>query len=228
MLEDMLKSVFRWLAIVAGLVVLLWLLRVPVTEPARFVTRWALVGSGFLSAAVIVACQKRDVEAKHMLYLVGAAVAMLLLTLYVFVHVLEFALGETLLMRGRAARYVFSANLLLAMSLGGLLGAVVRRAKKGNRSAHLTACLCRNCGVKFPAGDNRKLVLDPNYSALGLIGTVLADLRDFDRVVCPKCGHEFRVDGVKMFGIFPRRLYWVPFAMLATAMVALWFYLRSR
>lgn len=127
MLEELLKSIFRWLAIVAGLVVVFWLVRMPVTDPARSVFRWALVGSGFLSTVAIVSWQQREVAVRGFLSLVGAAVALLLLTLYVFVHVLGLGLGETLLMRGRACWFVFSPYLFLAVSLGGLFGAVGRR-----------------------------------------------------------------------------------------------------
>ena len=90
----------------------------------------------------------------------------------------------------------------------------------------MKTCRCSSCGTTFPGEGNRKRALQPNYSVLGPVGTLIADLRDFDRVICPNCGCEFRSASIKMFGLFSRPLYWVPFVALAVAFLATWLYLQ--
>jgi hypothetical protein len=56
---------------------------------------------------------------------------------------------------------------------------------------------------------------------LGGVGTFGRDLDDFNRVLCPKCGHEFSCEAVKIFGIFNRQLAWVPLAIVLMAALLL-------
>lgn len=91
----------------------------------------------------------------------------------------------------------------------------------------MKTCKCPRCGAQLPVEANRKLAQVPNYSVLGRIGSLVADLRDFDRVICPKCGCDFQGDGIRMFNVIPRRFYWVPFAFLGAVLVAFWFYVRQ-
>jgi len=92
----------------------------------------------------------------------------------------------------------------------------------------MTECVCPNCTARFTVRWNRKLMQKPNLSILGPIGTIRQDIRDFDRVVCPKCNHEFAVPAIRMFGLFPRHLFWLPLiVVLAVAFIA-WAYVSRR
>lgn len=85
----------------------------------------------------------------------------------------------------------------------------------------MTECVCPNCTARFTVRWNRKLMQKPNLSILGPIGTIRQDIRDFDRVVCPKCNHEFAVPTIRLFGLFPRHLFWLPLiVVLAVAFIA--------
>ncbi len=61
-------------------------------------------------------------------------------------------------------------------------------------------------------------------SVLGGIVQGFRDLKDFDVVICPKCTTEFRHRSFKLFGLFGRGYFWLPFALVALAMafMAIW------
>jgi hypothetical protein len=57
----------------------------------------------------------------------------------------------------------------------------------------------------------------PPDSPLGGLLIGIKELRIFDELVCPQCNGEFKSQKVKMFGIFPRAQFWIPFAIVFAA-----------
>ena len=54
----------------------------------------------------------------------------------------------------------------------------------------------------------------PIDSPFGGLVVGIKELRIFDVLICPHCGNEFASEKVKMFGVFRRTQFWIPFAVV--------------
>lgn len=123
---------------------------------------------------------------------------------------------------------VYGKNLLIAF----LLTLRSRATPIGAPQLHvrlfdMATCACPMCSTIFQARWNRKLMHNPNFSPIGAAGTFVRDLNDFNRVICPNCGHQFACETIRMFGIFPRHLFWVPFVLVFLAALGMWLYVTQ-
>ena len=85
---------------------------------------------------------------------------------------------------------------------------------------------CPSCGGKVDVASDRKILVQSQDSPLGSIVTSMSELKQYDVLLCPRCSFEFSSDKVRMFGVFRRRSYWVPFAILALGFFAVVWYLN--
>ncbi|WP_211213371.1 hypothetical protein [Amphritea japonica] len=71
--------------------------------------------------------------------------------------------------------------------------------------------ICPKCGVENDSKKNRK----PQPITLFCTPwSIHRDHEQFDLVVCYSCGKEFHSNEIKMFGLFPRNRFWVPYCFL--------------
>jgi hypothetical protein len=58
-------------------------------------------------------------------------------------------------------------------------------------------------------------------------GNVPQTVRDFQSVRCASCGTVFTDRSIRIFGLFPPRLYWIPYSALFVLILAFGVYLLS-
>ena len=59
-------------------------------------------------------------------------------------------------------------------------------------------------------------------------GQVRQTVRDFQLVRCATCGYTFTDTSLKIFGLFPPRLYWIPYVALFVVVIAFGVYVLGR
>ncbi len=81
---------------------------------------------------------------------------------------------------------------------------------------------CQNCGKQASR------VVWPWWKELLFreqVSNLQETVKNFQLFRCPKCGYEFSDKGLKIFGVFPPHLYWVPYLGLFFIILGFGFYL---
>jgi len=65
--------------------------------------------------------------------------------------------------------------------------------------------ICINCGNKFNSKLNRKIKESHRHSIFNILFPMMPafeEFYNFNLVTCPQCTHEYRIENVKLFGMF--------------------------
>jgi predicted nucleic-acid-binding Zn-ribbon protein len=78
---------------------------------------------------------------------------------------------------------------------------------------------CPKCNHNCDTTLDRKINLQPGLRAYGTFFVLLSGFKDFDKMICPKCKHEYSEQKIKFLGVSDKRFYWVPFFIVTVAVV---------